>query len=87
MPLAPPVAKALIFKAASRRAAWAPHVVNGLYLGPAMNHYRAFKFFIESTRGVQISSDFKLRPFQYRVPSISEEDETVLDAAFFFEIC
>ena len=51
-PLAPPGAKALIFEAASRRAAWAPHAVNSWYLGPSMNHYREFKFFIKSTRGV-----------------------------------
>ena len=75
-PLAPPGAKALIFEAASRRAAWAPHAVNGWYLGPAMNHYRAFKFSIESTRGVRISSNFKLMPSQCRVPLISEEADS-----------
>ena len=80
-PLAPPVAKALISEAASRRAAWAPHAVNRWYLGPAMNHYRAFKFFIESTRGVRIPSNFKLMPSHCKVPSIFKEDETVLPAA------
>ena len=61
-PLAPPGAKVLIFEAASRRAAWDPRAVNGRYLGPAMHHYRALKFFIESTRGVRISSNYKLMP-------------------------
>ena len=62
-PLAPPGANALIFEAAPRRAAWVPHAVDGWYLGPAMNHYRALNFFIESTRGIRISSNFKLRAF------------------------
>ena len=80
-PLAPPGAKALIFEAASRRAAWGPRAVDGWYLGPAMNHYRALIFFIESTRGVRISSNFRLHPTHCKVPTISEEDKTILAAA------
>ena len=48
-PLAPPGTKALIYEAPSRRAAWAPHAVDGWYLGPAMNHYRCGLYFIKST--------------------------------------
>ena len=80
MLLAPPGEKALIFEVASKRVGWAPHAVNGWYLGPAMNHYRAFKFFIKSTRGVRISSNQKLIPSQCKVPSVSKEDETILTA-------
>ena len=79
--LAPPGTKALIFEAATRRAAWAPHAVNSWYLGPAMHHYRAQKFFIESTRGIWISSNAKLMPSHCKMPTIYEEDETVLAAA------
>ena len=46
-----------------------------------MNHYRALKFYIKSTRGIRISSNFRLTPTHCRVPLISEEDETVLAAA------
>ena len=80
-PLAPPGAKALIFEAASRRAARGPRPVDKWYIGPAINRYRALKFYIESTRGIRISSNYRLTPTHCRVPSISEEDETVLAAA------
>ena len=80
-PLAPPGAKASIFEAASRRAAWGPRAVDGWYLGPAMNHYRALTFFIESTMGVRISSNFRLHRTHCKVPFISEKDETVLTGA------
>ena len=43
----------------------------------------AFKCFIESTRGVQISNNFKPMTSPFKVPSISEEDETILASAFF----
>ena len=81
--MAPPGAKALIFEAASQRAAWGPHVVDGWYIGPAMDHYRALKFYIKSTRGIHISSNYRLMPTHSSVPTISEEDETVLAAANF----
>ena len=61
-PLAPTGMKALTFKAATRSAAWAPHAVDGWYPVPAILHYRARTFFIESTRGICISSNYKLIP-------------------------
>ena len=55
-PLAPPGTKALIYEAATRRAAWAPHAVNGWYLGPAMHHYWCGQYFIDLTRATRISN-------------------------------
>ena len=80
-PLAPLGIKALIFEVATRRAAWAPHAVDGWYLGPAMQYYRAQKFFIDSTRGIRISSNDKLMPSHCKMRTKSEEDETELTAA------
>ena len=44
-PLTRPGTKALIFEAATRCAAWAPHRVDGWYLGPAM-HLRQCKIIL-----------------------------------------
>ena len=77
----PPGGKALIFKDTGRRAAWGPHAVNSWYLEASMKHYRAQKYFIEYTCGIQVSSNAKLMPFQCRMPTLLEEYETVLAAA------
>ena len=45
-----------------------------------MNHYRAPKCSIESTRGIRISRSYRLMPTHCSIPTISEEDETVLAA-------
>ena len=79
-PLAPPGTKALIYKAAARRAAWAPHAVDGWYLGPAMHHYRCCLYFINHTRATRIASAVKLYPTHCKLPTISEEDETLIAA-------
>ena len=75
-------AKALIFEAATRRVAWVLvlHEVDGWYPIPAMQHYGAQNFFIDSTRGIHISSNAKLVPSHFQMPTIFEEDETVLAA-------
>ncbi len=79
-PLAPPGTKALIYEAAAQHAAWAPHAVDGWYLGPAMKHYRGGSYFIPHTRATRISSTVKLYPQHCTMPSISEEDGTIIAA-------
>ena len=37
------------------RQSWAPHGMEGYYLGPAMRHYRCFTTYITSTRAICIS--------------------------------
>ena len=79
-PLAPPGTKALLYEAAARRAAWAPHAVDGWYLGPAMHHYRCGLYFVTHTRATRIASSVKLYPTHCKLPTISEADETIIAA-------
>ena len=79
-PIAPPGTKALIYEAATRRKTWAPHAVNGWYLGPAMKHYRCGKYFIDHSRAIRIANTAKLFPSHCKIPTISEADRTVLAA-------
>ena len=77
-PLAPPVTKYLIYEAPTRQATWAPHAVNGWYLGPAMNHYLCGHFFIISTRATRIVITTKLFPTKCALPTLSEEEKKLL---------
>ena len=80
-PLAPPGTRALIFEDPARRTTWGTHAIDGWCIGPAMEHYRCNKFFIDATRGIRTASTTKLFPAHCAIPSISEEDKTIVAAA------
>ena len=48
-PLAPPGCKVLVHEKPSQRASWAPHSVQGWYLGPAMEHYRCYRCYVNKS--------------------------------------
>jgi hypothetical protein len=48
-PLAPPGTRVLVHEKPSLRGTWSPHAVDGLYLGPAMLHYRCYRVWIIET--------------------------------------
>ena len=70
-PLAPPGTRALIYNPPSVRASWAPRGEDAWYIGPAMNHYRCFKFFVIDSNAYRISASAKFYPKNCRMPSTS----------------
>jgi hypothetical protein len=48
-PLAPPGTKVLIHEKPDVRKTWAPHAVEGWYLGPALRHYRCCRIWTWAT--------------------------------------
>ena len=79
-PLAPPGTKSLIYEAPNRRTSWGAHAVDGWYLGPAMDHYRCGKFYVDATKGIRIANATKLFPAHCSVPTVSELDKTLIAA-------
>ncbi len=45
-PLAPPGTKVMVHEKSSVRGTWAPHAVDGFYVGPAMHHYRCYRVWV-----------------------------------------
>eukprot|EP00957_Ditylum_brightwellii_P126715 9657953-Ditylum_brightwellii.AAC.1 len=56
IPLAPPGTRALIYNDPDKRLSWAPHGVEGWYVGPVKEHYSCYRFHIPSTGGHQIAA-------------------------------
>ncbi|KAL7527446.1 hypothetical protein ACHAXR_001968, partial [Thalassiosira sp. AJA248-18] len=77
-PLAPIGTKALIYEGPDTRASWAPHGIDGYYVGPAKKHYRNLRFWIPTTRRYRISDTYKLYPTHYRDLSLSELDQSII---------
>jgi hypothetical protein len=79
-PLAPPGTRALIFEDPDTRQSWAPHGKEAWYIGPAMEHYRCYTFYIPETNGTRISGTAEFFPHHCHMPTISPAD-TVAHAA------
>ena len=80
-PIAPIGTPALLYDDPTERGTFAPHGTDGVYAGPAMEHYRNEKFWVERTRKFRITGSRTLFPAHCSVPSISEADQTILAAS------
>ena len=74
MPLAPPGTKVVIHETPDQRDSWAPHGVQGWYIGPATEHYRCHKCYIPSTAGIRDALTLDWFPKQVPFPKVSTED-------------
>ena len=75
-PLAPPGSKVLVHEKPRVRKTWAPHGVEGWYIGPALEHYRCYKVYIHTTAAERIADTVQF--FPEPVPSAQDK---VVDAA------
>ena len=58
-PIAPLGTKVLVHEKPAVRGTWAPHAINGWYVGPARQHYRCYTVYIPSTKGTRQSETVK----------------------------
>ncbi len=55
-PIAPAGSKVLIWDSPDHRSSWADHGTEGIYLGPALNHFRAFRIWVSQTLAMRVSA-------------------------------
>jgi hypothetical protein len=79
-PLAPPGIRVLVHEKPATRGTWAPHAVDGWYLGPAMHHYRCYRVWIWETCAERISDTLAWFPTKVSMPSASSTDEALAAA-------
>ena len=70
-PLTPPGIKCQIHEKPKQRASWDPHSADGFYLGPALEHYRCHKVFVNKTNKQRISDTVAFFPTKIRMPETS----------------
>ena len=73
-PLAPPGTKVIVHVKPLVRQTWAPHGLDGWYIGPAMEHYRCFDTYISSTAHTRVSDTVEFFPAQAVMPQTSSAD-------------
>jgi hypothetical protein len=73
-PMAPPGTRIIAHETPSRRSTWAPHGLDGWYIGPALEDYRCYTVYITKTRGNRIVETVgfipKNSPYHFHHPKI-----------------
>ena len=72
-PLAVPGTKALVHKTPDQRASWDTHGVQAYYIGPSMEHYRCYKFYVPSTNGIRDAPTVKWFPHTVPFPQVTTD--------------
>ena len=70
-PLAPPGTRVLIHEPSTVRETWAPHAVEGWYIGPALQHYRCYTIWADATSAERIANTLTWFPSQVEMPTTS----------------
>ena len=76
-PLAPPGTPVIDHEKPTQRRTWAPHGVDGWYIGPAMDHYQCYRVWIPSTHAERIADTIQFFPTILRTPNLSHRDATL----------
>ena len=79
-PFAPPGIKVLVHVRPQNRSSWAPHAVQGWYIGPSLDHYRCHRVWVPSTRSERISQTLSWFPHHVTMP-VPTNNDMILAAA------
>jgi hypothetical protein len=75
-PLVPPGIKCIIHEKPGQRGSWAPHGIEGWYVGPAMEHYHCWTIHVTSTNSERIGDTVEFFPQYTKVPRLSSANAT-----------
>jgi hypothetical protein len=58
----------------NHRRTWAPHGQDGWYIGPALEHYRCYRVYINKTRSERVMETVAFFPTEVKIPFKSSRD-------------
>ena len=76
-PLGPLGCNLMVHELPEQRTTWAPHTVEGFYLGPALNHYRCYRTWIPATRSERVANTIVWLAQHISVPKTSSADAAI----------
>ena len=74
VPLAPPGCRVLVHAKPQHRTTWAPHALDGWYVGPAVDSYRCYRIWMWDTRSIRICDTVSWFPTKVHLPCNSSTD-------------
>lgn len=78
--MAPAGTRVMIHEKPTVRGTWAPHAVEGWYLGPALHHYRCYRVYVKETSAERIADTLVWFPRHVRLPVASTIDDATAAA-------
>jgi hypothetical protein len=76
-PLAPLGTKVILHETPQQRRTWAPHGVEGWYVGYAPEHYRCYTIHVTRTNKTRIGSTVEFFPTHCQMPHTSTADHRI----------
>jgi hypothetical protein len=76
-PLGPPGCRVLAHEKPDKHKTWAPHGLDGWYVGPALKSYRCYNIWIWVTRAIRIIDTLTWFPTKVKLPDSSSTDVIV----------
>jgi hypothetical protein len=73
-PLGPPGCRVLAHEKPAKRKTWAPHGLDGWYVGPAIDSYRCYTIWIWETRSLRVIDTLTWFPTKVTLPDSSSTD-------------
>jgi len=73
-PIHPLGTKIVILDPVSNRESWAPHGLDGFYIGPALDHYKCYRVFVSCTNDFRISDSISWHPKKLHLPGSTKEE-------------
>jgi len=71
--LAVPGTRAIVHETPQQRTSWAPHGIDAYYVGPSLEHYRCYKFFIPITNSTRNATTVDWFPTTIKYPQVTTE--------------
>ena len=75
--MAPLGMKVILHKTPRQRQTWAPHGVNGWYVGHVPEHYRCYRIFVTQTHAKRIGSTVEFFPSKLNMPKTTLSDQAM----------
>jgi hypothetical protein len=79
-PLAPPGIKVVVHEKPNQRNSWDPHGVMGWYLGPANEHYRCYRTYINKSHAERITDTIEFFPVESHTPILTVTEAAIAAA-------
>ena len=78
--------KSIAYLDPANHASWQPHGIDCWYTARCPMHYRQLEFFDPITRAYRTTATYELFPAHCKVPTVSEEDKTLIAATELLEV-
>ena len=75
--LAPIGTKVALHEKPSQHLSWDPHGTEGWYLGPALEHYRCYRLFVNKSKAERVTDTLKVYPHKVPMPYATPTDVAI----------